>query len=764
MIRTGKVLFLTGIFTITTFVAGVPSFAADEAQQGNQKATKTLTTTLSNPQDSDLPDIDTEKCEIKSDNEDCIKLTGKSTNTITYDVYTGGNLGDTCKKAKLTVSCQGYKKNEITYFGINSSSLLSQDITLTPSSNILQKAGDGLKQGVNAVGDVAKKGANAVAKGATSAWNSTKDFVGGIFKGAEPCSKDADKTLKDADTNIEKTKLNTKQDGTDGKDGAKGKCIVAKCKKGWVPNDDKNGCIQSEGDCTETAKQTDANATAGELKKGKCHITDCESGYHPSDDGTSCEQSELSEADSKQKVADLKDNAQKMKEKEQSTANKALGAAAIGATGIGAMNMMSGMAEQKADEAAEEDMKAYLATFVCDYGQGRNIKGGETNIDLPGGNELTAQVNEYKALAADLKVRKEALGKTPGIESEIIYDIAETGLYDNVGLGRQSGAYTSLSKALTDETSKDAEAWSKQKADAKSKVKTGAITAGVGALGGIAGNLAINSGEKNKNKVDEINKKYEGLKQPIKKLEKTINQNPQEAPTPCPADASGTPGDCTCNDKNAEYNANTNTCSCKNGYDGNPCTEIPLTVTPQCTFTPEQRENINIDMNTGACTCNNGALNVPECDCMAATHEWVNNTCVEKQQPKVNPIVQEDNLNINLAASSLFDLGKYTLKPTAYSAIGEFKGAFKIWRQQYPDAAYCIKITGHTDKTGTDKINNPLSENRAKAIQNALTEDNTIPAANTVASGVGSRDCQTPTQKPDANCRKVTIEFKQQEC
>lgn len=141
----------------------------------------------------------------------------------------------------------------------------------------------------------------------------------------------------------------------------------------------------------------------------------------------------------------------KAKSREQSTANKILGAAAIGIGGIGGMKLMSGMAEQSADTTAEADMRAYLATFVCDYGQGRNIKGGDKNIEMPGGNDLISTANEYRALAADLKVRKTALGTQPGIESEVIYDIAETGLYDNMGVGRQSGAYTSLSRTLSDD-------------------------------------------------------------------------------------------------------------------------------------------------------------------------------------------------------------------------------------------------------------------------------------------------------------------------
>jgi len=627
------------------------------------------------------------------------------------------------------------------------------------------------------IGDVANKAWQGTKKGVTSAWNA----VSGIFK-SDPCSADAEKALKATDTNIEKTKLDTKQSGTDGEDGKAGKCVVSKCKKGWMPNENKTGCDQSEGDCTETAKGMHEKATEGELKKGKCYITECANGYHPSDDGASCEQAELSEKGSNDKIADLKDNAKKMKDKEQSTANKMLGAAAIGATGIGAMNLMEGLAEQKADSGAEEDMKAYLATFACDFGQGRNIKGGEANIDLPGGNDLMAAVTEYRALAADLKARKEALGKTPGIESEVIIDAAETGLYDNVGMGRQSGAYTSLSKALTDETSADAEAWAKQKADTASQVKTGAITAGIGAVGGLIGNLAINSGEKNKNKVDEINnRKYESLKQPLKELEESINSI-SETPTPCPADATGTPGNCKCTGNNI-YNSNTGQCEacpdpkvpneagnacmlCPKGFmpaSNGTCEQTPPDVVSECPDTSDP--NMISDSQTGKCYCINGFQKSPTdsnaCYCPERTYRVNSDTGQCEHVPDNRPIITitEDNLSSDMNSSNLFDTNKHNLKLEAYTEIGKFSAKFDLWTEQNPNTPYCVLIDGYTDKTGNDAINNPLSNKRAKAVYDALTD---VPAENKRYAGHGSSACAKSGNQPD--CRKVTITFQTSAC
>ena len=74
-------------------------------------------------------------------------------------------------------------------------------------------------------------------------------------------------------------------------------------------------------------------------------------------------------AEEQKEIDELKDNATAMKDKEQSTANKLIGAAGIGATGIGGMMLASGLAEQSADTDAETAMRAYLETFYCKIGK-----------------------------------------------------------------------------------------------------------------------------------------------------------------------------------------------------------------------------------------------------------------------------------------------------------------------------------------------------------------------------------------------------------
>lgn len=494
-------------------------------------------------------------------------------------------------------------------------------------------------------------------------------------------------------------------------------CVVTKCKDHFML---QNGtCVASDGPCTDAQIAAIEHATKGELKKGKCHVTECESGYEVSKDtcvaiGGNCKslpanaksgnrqwdqtqnqeicivtacrdgykisadnlscteipQPKLSEADSQARVDELRENAKKMHDKEKSWANRLIGAAGIGATGIGASQALSALAEQRADQNAEDDMRAYLATIKCDYGMGKNISGGETGIELPGGNELAQYVTQYKTLAADLKVRKTALGLAPGIESETIIDAADTGLYDNAATGKTDGAFTSLSRALGDKTGADAQAWAQQKADTANKLKTGAIVAGIGVMGGTIANQTVNSGTNKQNKSDEILAKYA----PLYKLERAIASLPTTPIPACPTNgATGTYPECVCNDTESTYNQNTNTC------------DQSITNSTQQT--------------------------APEVSASSALPDTTTKTINDQKT---------NTATIRLPAVKLFDIGKYDLTSDAQTALAQFGTALN-------DTAWnkcTVDIVGYTDPIGGTKINKKLSQNRANAVKNAINTSN----------------------------------------
>jgi hypothetical protein len=206
---------------------------------------------------------------------------------------------------------------------------------------------------------------------------------------------------------------------------------------------------------------------------------------------------EDAETDTDQDALDEKRaDAKAAKEREQSTANKLLGGATMGAMGLGGMELASALSEKQVMEDAEQTMKAYLATFTCRYSDGGIVQGGEVDIELPGGNELLPLVTEYKQLAADLKARKQALDIAPGIETEEIIDKANSGLYNDESTGIIDGVYTSVSRALQNENSEDAKEWAADKEAIDKKIKTSTTVVAVTAVASIAANLAINNKKK----------------------------------------------------------------------------------------------------------------------------------------------------------------------------------------------------------------------------------------------------------------------------
>jgi len=224
--------------------------------------------------------------------------------------------------------------------------------------------------------------------------------------------------------------------------------------------------------------------------------------------------SELKDA-LKQNLQELSDNLQDVQETEKSMENRILGGATIAATGLGGMQLAQGLAEQAADRAAEEDMNAYIATFKCSIGEKgpKNYNGGTKGITTPVLTQFTDLYQDYKKTAGQLKIRKEALGMTPGIEAELVLEAKDTdSLYDDVGHGIENGTQASLYRSLTG-SADDANALNDQKETSATRVKGGAIATAAGVVAGIVGNKIINNGKGDKSK--EILAKRQDIEQEL---------------------------------------------------------------------------------------------------------------------------------------------------------------------------------------------------------------------------------------------------------
>ncbi len=408
----------------------------------------------------------------------------------------------------------------------------------------------------------------------------------------------------------------------------------------------------------------------------------------------------LTKEQQEQKVAELRENYEDMKEIENSFENRTLGATGMATMGMGGMQLATSLAEDKADDAAEQQMKAYLATFSCTYANGKRFKGGESAIELPGGNELINLYSEYVGLANDLKERKSALGMRAGIESEPILDSATSGLYDDISVGKTSGAFTSLARALSDPNSEDAAAWAAQRAETAEKKKTALTTIGAGAVATIAGNLLINSNNPEERSA-EILKKYEKLKTSTDDMTTELNNTPSTQS--CKGD--GVSGDkypnCTCKDSNSYYSSSADECiSC--GNDKKPtnnggCTCNDTTAIPgpngtcsKCTINNvnwlrkdnscDCKENATLDEKDNTCKCNSG-YTIDYRKCTSLSDDF---------KTRIGEFITD----------GAFKPGKITLTEEAKNTISKHKSAIEQALDSYKEQTFCLKIIGHTDKTG----------------------------------------------------------------
>lgn len=102
-----------------------------------------------------------------------------------------------------------------------------------------------------------------------------------------------------------------------------------------------------------------------------------------------------------------------------------------------------------------------------------------------------------------------------------------------------------------------------------------------------------------------------------------------------------------------------------------------------------------------------------------------------------------------LVASSL-DLKRVPMKflfqpgGTSFTAVGDLPQQYQIWvralAQEIGKAQACVRIVGHTSRTGTVRVNERLSRQRAETVQRMLERSNRELVTRLAAAGVGSRE------------------------
>ena len=105
----------------------------------------------------------------------------------------------------------------------------------------------------------------------------------------------------------------------------------------------------------------------------------------------------------------------------------------------------------------------------------------------------------------------------------------------------------------------------------------------------------------------------------------------------------------------------------------------------------------------------------------------------EKLRAQLNAVLQTVETPRGLVvtlADVLFDTGKYTLKPETKVSLARVAGIL----QAYPSLK--IQVEGYTDSTGSDALNQTLSENRASTTKDFLISQG-VAADNVSSAGYG---------------------------
>jgi len=126
---------------------------------------------------------------------------------------------------------------------------------------------------------------------------------------------------------------------------------------------------------------------------------------------------------------------------------------------------------------------------------------------------------------------------------------------------------------------------------------------------------------------------------------------------------------------------------------------------------------------------------------------------LKKNMPEAEVVRDGEKVYVALPSGILFDTGKDVLKASSIDSLSKAAATLKVSETN-------IVIQGHTDSTGSDAINQPLSERRAYNVRDFLVS-NGVSSAKMTAIGYGSSRPIVPNDS-DANRalnRRVQLEI-----
>lgn len=112
----------------------------------------------------------------------------------------------------------------------------------------------------------------------------------------------------------------------------------------------------------------------------------------------------------------------------------------------------------------------------------------------------------------------------------------------------------------------------------------------------------------------------------------------------------------------------------------------------------------------------------------------------------------DDRLKVNIPSDVSFDTGSATIKPEMRTVLDPFAASLK------DDPKAQVSIIGHTDSTGTEAVNKPLSIARAQSVRDYLTARGVAPTRiHTEDHGETEPVADNATEAGRAKNRRVEI-------
>jgi outer membrane protein OmpA-like peptidoglycan-associated protein len=110
----------------------------------------------------------------------------------------------------------------------------------------------------------------------------------------------------------------------------------------------------------------------------------------------------------------------------------------------------------------------------------------------------------------------------------------------------------------------------------------------------------------------------------------------------------------------------------------------------------------------------------------------------------------DNRLQVNVPSDISFAVGRADLRPDLLPVLDKFAAGL--------DTSMTVHVIGHTDNTGSDAINDPLSVNRANSVKSYLVSRG-VPSTRVTIEGRGERQpiADNATEQGRARNRRVEI-------